>query len=142
MQALKLLVRAFCVLAFLTGAADMIAGVRLLIVGGARLGGVARDPVLNSQVAFWGAMWFGFGVVLWRTSANLRAEASLFRVLCAIIVLAGVARCGAARANGLPGPALTVAMIVELLAGTGLYLWHAALFKDGGNGNRPRTDPG
>ena len=127
MRALKLVVRAFCILAFLTGAVDMIAGVRLLIVGGARLADVARDPVLNSQVAFWGAMWFGFGVVLWRTSADLRAEASLFRVLCAIIVLAGLARLGAALANGLPGPALTVAMIVELLAGTGLYLWHAAL---------------
>lgn len=140
MQALKLLVRAFCVLAFLTGAVDMIAGVRLLIVGGARLGDVARDPVLNSQVAFWGAMWFGFGVVLWRTSAHLRAEASLFRVLCAIIVLAGLARLGAALATGLPGPALTVAMFVELFAGTGLYLWHAAMMK--GNGNPPRTDAG
>ena len=110
---MKLVARAFCVLAFLTGAVDMIAGVRLLIVGGARLADVARDPVLNSQVAFWGAMWFGFGVVLWRTSSNLRAEASLFRVLCAIIVLAGFARLGAALATGLPGTALTLAMIVE-----------------------------
>jgi len=73
--------------------------VGLLTVGGARLESVAHDPVLNSQVGFWGAIWFGYGIILWRTSSNLRDEAGLFRLLCGILVLSGLARVGAAIAS-------------------------------------------
>ena len=126
MSGLKLATRLLCILAFVTGIVDMFAGVRLLIAGGGNLAGVAADPVLNSQVGFWGAIWFGFGIILWRTSARLREEAGLFRILCGITALSGLARLGAAFAYGLPGGVLTTAMIVEIGAGAGLYLWHAA----------------
>ena len=129
-QGLKFAIRVLCVLAFITGIVDMFAGVQLLIFGGGRLASVAADPVLNSQVGFWGAIWFGFGVVLWRTSSRLRAEPDLFRILCGITALSGFARLGAAIVYGLPGPVLTVAMIVEIGAGVGLYLWHAAALNE------------
>ena len=130
MRALKWAIRVLCILAFVTGIIDMFAGVRLLIAGGGRLASVADDPVLNSQVAFWGAIWFGFGVVLWWTSANLRIEVSLFRILCAVTALSGLARMVAAFAYGLPGPVLTLAMIVEIGAGVGLCAWHAAVLRN------------
>ena len=126
MHALKLAVRTLCIVPFVTGAIDIVNGVGLLIVGGAHLQSVARDPVLNSQVGFWGAIWFGFGIVLWRASSHLRDEADLFRLLSGIIALSGLARLGAAFAYGLPGPELTVAMMVELSAGTGFLVWHAS----------------
>lgn len=126
MRRLKLAVRVLCILAFATGALDMVAGVKLLNLGGARLDSVASDPVLNSQIGFWGAIWFGFGIVLWRTSADLRTEASLFRILCGIIALSGLARLGAAFTYGFPGPALTAAIVVEIGGGLGLFVWHAA----------------
>ena len=129
MQGLKLAIRVLCILAFVTGVVDMFAGVHLLIIGGGRLESVANDPVLNSQVGFWGAIWFGFGIILWRTNTNLQAEASLFRILCGITALSGIARLGSAFVYGLPGPVLTIAMIVEICAGVGLFLWHAAALK-------------
>ena len=126
MLGLKLSIRALCLIAFATGAADMFAGVQLLIAGGGHLAGVARDPVLNSQIAFWGAIWFGFGIVLWRTSSRLRADATLFRILCGITALSGLARLVAALTYGSPGLVLTVAMVVEIGGGVALFLWHAA----------------
>ena len=122
-------VRALCIIPFVTGVIDILDGVGLLILGGARLESVARDPILNSQVGFWGAIWLGFGVILWRASAHLRDEADLFRLLCGTVALSGVARLGAAFAYGLPGPVLTAAMVVELTAGVGFLLWHASALR-------------
>lgn len=126
MQALKTAVRVFCVIPFLTGLADIVDGAGLLTLAGAQLGPAAGDPVLNNQIGFWGAIWFGFGVILWRASSHLRDEADLFRLLCGILVLSGLARLGAAMAHGFPGPELAVAMAVELAGGVGLLLWHAS----------------
>lgn len=126
MNALKLTIRALCVIPFFTGVADVVNGVGLLSLAGARLGSSAADPVLNSQVGFWGAIWLGFGVILWRSSSRLRAEPDLFRILCGTLVLSGLARFGSALVHGWPGPELVVAMAVELVGGVGLALWHAS----------------
>ena len=127
MQGLRIAVRALCVVSFLTGAADIVDGAGLLALAGARLGEAAADPVLDSQIGFWGAIWFGFGLVLWRAGARLRDDPGLFRLLCAILVLSGLARLGSALAHGFPGPELTVAMVVELAGGVGLLLWYASV---------------
>ncbi len=52
---------------------------------------VAGDPVLNSQVGFWGAIWFGIGIILWRASSHLQDEVDLFRLLCGAMALSGLA---------------------------------------------------
>jgi len=126
---LKMAVRALCIIPFVTGIADIINGVGLLTFAGARLENVASDPTLNSQVGFWGAIWFGFGIILWRASSHLQDEADLFRLLCGTIALSGLARLGSAFAYGLPGPVLTVAMSVELSAGMGFLFWHASALR-------------
>ncbi len=132
MQALKIAVRALCLIPFVTGVADIINGLGLLTFAGAHLGKAADDPVLNSQVGFWGAVWFGFGTILWRASSHLRDEADLVRLLFGTLLLSGLARLGAAVAYGLPGPVLTVAMAVEILGGAGLLFWHASAFRRAG----------
>ena len=71
------------------------------------------------------SIWFGFGIVLWRASSHLRDEATSFRLLSGTMALSGLARLGAALAYSLPGPVLTVAMIVELTTGVGFLFWHA-----------------
>ena len=129
MHALKLAVRTLCVIPFVTGFIDIVNGVGLLIFAGAYLESTANDPVLNSQIGFWGAIWFGFGILLWRASSHLRDEVVLFRLLCGTIALSGLARLGSAFAYGLPGPVLTVAMSVELIAGAGFLLWHASALR-------------
>ena len=129
MAGLTLAVRLFCVVAFVTGGLDLVDGMDLLVSAGAPVERVAADPVLNSQVRFWGAIWFGFGLVLWRTSSRLRAEAGLFRLLCAVIALSGLARLASALLYGLPGAILTGAMILELAAAAGFAVWHAAALR-------------
>jgi len=131
-QALKMAVRALCIIPFVTGIIDIVDGLGLLTVAGAQLGSAANDPVLNSQVGFWGAIWFGFGVILWRASSHLRDEVDLFRLLCGTVALSGLARLGAAVVYGLPGPVLTVAMSVEIIAGAGFFLWHATALRHPG----------
>ena len=131
MKGLKIAVRLFCVVPFLTGALDMLNGLALLVTAGAPMAHLVRDPVLNSQVRFWGAIWFGFGIVLWRASAHLASEPVLFRLLCCIIGLSGVCRLASAFLFGLPGPILTGAMALELVACAGFLAWHVAALRRG-----------
>ncbi len=132
MQGLKWAVRTLCVIPFVTGIADVTNGVGLLNLAGAHLQSVATDPVLNSQIGFWGAIWLGFGVILWRASSHLRDEAGVFRLLFGTLVLSGLARLGSALAYGLPGLSLTVAMLVEIIGGAGFLFWHAAALRHTG----------
>ena len=94
---------------------------------GAQLGQAVNDPILNSQIGFRGAIWFGFGLIWWWASSHLHDEPGLFRLLCGILVLSGLARLGSVVAHGFPGPELMVAMTVELAGGVGLLLWHASV---------------
>jgi len=129
MDKLKMTVRVLCIIPFLTGVADIFYGEGLLNVAGARLENAANDPVLNSQIGFWGAIWLGFGFILWRASSHLRDEADLFRLLCGTLVVSGLARFASMMMYGFPGPILMFAMAVELGAGTGLLLWHTSALK-------------
>ncbi len=93
MQRLATVVKIFCLVPFITGAADLVDGVALLKAAGSPIDGEIRtDPIMNSQVRFWGAIWFGYGILLWRTTSDLRKDADLFRILCAILALSGLGR--------------------------------------------------
>lgn len=82
MDALKLVLRLFCLLPLVTGANDVAQGIRALGPAGAVIPDrVAADPVLNSQFKFFGAVWFGWGLTLCRASADPRADAGLLRLL-------------------------------------------------------------
>ena len=58
MQALKIAVRTLCIVPFFTGVADIVDGAGLLTLAGSQLGQAVNDPILNSQIGFWGAIWF------------------------------------------------------------------------------------
>ncbi len=136
MQRLATVVRIFCLLPFITGAADLLDGVALLKAAGSPLDGETRtDPVLNSQVRFWGAIWFGYGILLWRTTSDLRKDADLFKALCAILALSGIGRFVSTIQYGSPGAVLTGAMAVELLGAAGLFRWHASLLRRDASGD-------
>ena len=77
MRTLKMVVRALCIIPFVTGVIDIVNGVGLLTFASAFLESIASDPILNSQVGFWGTIWFGLGIILWRASSRLRDEANL-----------------------------------------------------------------
>ena len=130
MRRLQLAIRCFCVIPFVTGGLDVLRGIAFLKSAGARLDDeLERDPVLNSQIKFWGAIWFGYGVLLFRASSHLRDEPNVFKALCGMLALSGVARTAAAASYGSPGVPLTAATIIELAGGSGFFAWHAAALR-------------
>ncbi len=122
---LPIILRVFCLLPFLTGAADLLWGTKILELGGAVLPQqVISDPTFNNQVKFWGAIWFGYGAALWWTSSRLRADAVMFRILIGTLFLSGVGRALSVFLYGWGGPLLTAAMVIELLGPVILWFWH------------------
>lgn len=130
MNALVIAVRIFCFLPFLTGLADLLLGARVLGIAGLMVPDtIASDPALNSQIGFWGAIWFGTGLLLWKATADLAANRDWFLLLCGIVFLSGVARAIAAVRFGLPPAPLTAAMALELIGMPLAVAWHRAVLR-------------
>ena len=127
---LSLFLRAFCALPFLTGLGDMITGVQPLVAAGARIAtATAADATLNSQVAFWGAIWFGFGISLWWAAGDIRRCATPIRIATATLFLSGAARAYASLRYGWPAPVLVGAMALELIGSPLFWLWHRKVIR-------------
>jgi hypothetical protein len=104
---------------------DLVFGARMLGASGAALSVEAlSDPVLNSQVRIWGAIWFGFGVVLCVVARDLHANALWFRLLCGVLFLSGFGRAVSVLQFGLPSPPLIGARL-ELVGIPLLLCWHS-----------------
>lgn len=124
-RALTIVIRMFCVLPFLTGAADLFGGTDILVLAGAILPkDVTLDPVLNNQIKFWGAIWLGYGLLLWWTSYDVRARSTVLRLLLATLLLSGLGRALSVLQFGWASPALTIAMIAEIVGSIALFVWH------------------
>ena len=126
--ALRVTLRIFCVIPFVTGAVDMIGGAKFLAATGANLPPQSiADPLLNNQMGFWGGIWFGFGITLWYASARLRTDPALLRILLGVLFLSGVGRAISVAFHGWTVPVLTAAMLLELIGPALIWLWHARL---------------
>ena len=122
--AFNIVVRIFCVIPFLTGIVDILGGAWILGQAGATLPvDIADNAVINNQIAFWGAIWFGFGVLLWWVSYDPLGRAAVARMLFIVLFLSGLARVYAWIRWGYPGPVLTGAMAIELGLSPVLLLW-------------------
>jgi hypothetical protein len=105
---------------------DLVLGARVLSAAGAALSGEAlSDPVLKSHIRFWGAIWFGFGVVLYVVARDLHAHALWFRLLCGVLFLSGIGRAVSMPQFELPPPPLIGAAALELVGIPLLLWWHA-----------------
>jgi hypothetical protein len=126
MQWLKTVVQILCLLPLITGAMDLVMGARVLNAAGAALSVEAlSDPILNSQIRFWGAIWFGFGVVLWVVARDLHGNALWFRLLCGVLLISGIGRAVSMLQFGLPSPPLIGATVIELVGIPLLLWWHS-----------------
>ena len=100
---LRVTLRCFCALPLTTGLGDILTGVAPLIAAGARIDrATAVDPTLVSQVAFWGAVWFGYGIGLWWAAGDVRGRATPVQIALAVLLLGGLARAFAWARFGAP----------------------------------------
>ncbi len=131
MRNLKIAIRAFCVLPFATGGLDFVGGAAFLKKAGVPLDDeLVTNAMLDSQVRFWGAIWVGYGVALWRSASQLRTQPAEFRMLCSILALSGAGRLVSLFRCGFPGVPLASAMVIELAGAASALRWHAALMRE------------
>lgn len=121
MKFVKITTVLLSLIALLTGAMDVIVGV----AGQANIGvGPAAaapfDPVLDSQIRFLGAVWFGLGAIQLVCLGDLRRYGGILQLCFAIVMLGGIGRALSLLQVGQPssgvGPAfIVVALVIELV---------------------------
>jgi hypothetical protein len=128
MRALKTVLYLLALVPFLTGALDLMLGLQAQGLIGAQLSPEGfRDPLLNSQIRYFGAIWFGFGVLLFVCLSDITKYSSLLRGLLCIVFLGGLGRVASLFQFGLPQSAQGAAFVVAVtgieIVGIPILLW-------------------
>lgn len=132
MRTLTRLIRILCIIPFATGATDLLLGASALSTVGAQLSPDAlAEPSLNSQLRFFGAIWLGFGLMLWHSTRDLTKHAAWFRLMCFALVLSGIGRVISMIQLGIPQAPFVIATIVELVVIPLAFLWHWRVLRKG-----------
>ena len=108
--------------AITTGSLDAGLGIRML---GKESDFPTASPTTafaDSQFRFLGAMWAGYGVLLWWTSNDLQGRQIPLGLLGGVMLAGGVGRALSALKYGFSAPWVQVAMWVELLGPGVIYL--------------------
>jgi hypothetical protein len=87
---------------------------------------IAEFASLDSQNRFYGTMFGAVGVAIWISARDLPRYDPIIRCLLWGLLLAGLARLGAVLCNGWPSAAVTVLLVVELVAAPALLAWQSA----------------
>lgn len=81
------------VIPVITGALNVVMGIQAQGLIGALLSVEGfHDPLLNSQMRFYGAIWIGWGVLLYVCLKDLHKYASLLKGAYLIVFVGGVGR--------------------------------------------------
>ncbi|RKS05303.1 uncharacterized protein DUF4345 [Nocardiopsis sp. Huas11] len=123
-------VRAFQSLVLLSALVVLCTGAMDVALGTAPLPGDDAVPVnVDSNYRFFAAVWLTLGVALVIVAARVREPEStpLLRLVCAAVLLGGVARVWSIVVAGVPDPMLLALLGVELVLPPVLLLWHRAL---------------
>lgn len=128
MSGFVFVVRALSVLALVTGAVDVLVGLSGQELIGAALVEGYRDPLLNSQLRYLGAIWFGFGALLWRSVRHIGRNEDVLRGAFVIVFLGGLGRIASVLQFGFPPSTggtvfVIVAIAIEILGMPLLLLW-------------------
>jgi hypothetical protein len=112
----------------LTGILDLVLGASSLNLDGALLSSeVVNNIVLDSQIRFLGAIWLGFGMILYWILFSIEKQTILFRLVAGSIFLGGIGRLTSALLVGLPPILLIAATVLELVGMPLLVLWQSLI---------------
>jgi hypothetical protein len=113
MRAFKIVVFVLALIPIVTGPLDIALGLEAPHLLGAALSPEdLRDPVLDSEIRFFGAFWFGVGPLILLCLWDLPRYAPMLRGLLAIVFLAGVGRTYSMAHLGLPSTAIGKIFVV------------------------------
>lgn len=136
MNAFRFTLRALAVLALVTGTIDVLLGLAAQATIGAALEEGYGDPLLNSQVRYLGAIWFGFGWLLTYCLRDLPRYAPIVRGALWVVVLGGFGRLASVLQFGHPPSAVGFhfvngAIAIELVGIPLLLVWMGRLLPRG-----------
>lgn len=135
-----MLVNAYKTIIYILASVPIITGLMNVFMGlgaqeliGAQLTNSGfTDPLLNSQMSFYGAIWFGFGVFLCVCLSDIRKYSSLLKAALLVTFVGGLGRVGMLAKFGLPsneiGAAFVLAVVaIEIIGMPILLWWHSQL---------------
>ncbi|KAF5984432.1 hypothetical protein FCOIX_2690 [Fusarium coicis] len=114
----------FAIFSMFTGTVDLITGHKLVIPESERA--LLPTPTLafvDSQLRFLGAIWSGYGMVLWWASNNLQARKVPLSLLGTAMVIAGIGRLTSGLTLGWTPSGLKIAAAAELVVPPLIYLF-------------------
>jgi Domain of unknown function (DUF4345) len=117
----------------LTGGLDLLLGARSLRVVGSLIPlDALSDVVLDSQIRFLAAIWFGVGIILYWVIPSIDRQTTLFRLLMGAIFLGGIGRISSAVLLGIPPVQFIAVIMLELVGVPILVLWQSSISKSNG----------
>ena len=129
MRTFKIVVGVLASIPVITGLGDALIGLEMQRGIGARPPEAAFvDPLLQSQIRFLGAVWFGFGVLMFVFLRDLARYGGLLKIALATIFFGGIGRILAILTVGMPEPAVgqafvIVVTLIEIVGMPLLYAW-------------------
>jgi hypothetical protein len=114
----------FAIFSMFTGTVDLIAGHKLVIPESERA--LLPTPTLafvDNQLRFLGAIWSGYGMVLWWASNNLQARKVPLSLLGTAMVIGGIGRLTSGLTLGWTPSGLKIATAAELVVPPLIYLF-------------------
>lgn len=86
-----------------------------------------NDPLLDSNLRFFGGVWFGLGVAILWLVPKIEKQAVLFRVVWGAIFVGGVGRLISMIFIGMPPIPFVVFTILEIVGAPLFVYWHYAI---------------
>jgi hypothetical protein len=105
------------------GVTGMFSGLERLVPGG------EISPDSDGQYRYLSAIYMGFGVLILWIQSRLASQVPLFRILLAMVFVAGVARALPLVTLGLPRTPVLIALVFELVFPPIVVYWHARAVK-------------
>ena len=103
------------------------------------------DAVLDSHYRYLSGLLLGVGLAFWSAIPNIERRDERFTLLTLIVVTGGFFRAIGMLMDGSPGPAMTGALIVELVVAPVIYLWQLRVARDASGAasiDAPKMDVG
>jgi hypothetical protein len=106
----------------IAGLIPVIAGLTGALWGPVMLGEMG-DAVLDSHYRYMSGLLLAIGVSFWTAIPHIERQGPRFALLTLIVVAGGFCRGLGMLVTGLPGPAMSLALVMELVVTPLLYLW-------------------